>query len=112
MVTGDPEVKRRIREAAEHEERENYEGGRLPEHWRTDLEPLGTDWRKPFLEIAPWIVVGAGGALTLVGGLVYLGGKSKVDDAEAICPGRVCPATEDGQSARKPRVLGERGSRA
>jgi nitroreductase len=57
VVTGDPEVKRRIREAAEHEERENYEGGRLPEHWRTDLEPLGTDWRKPFLEVAPWIVV-------------------------------------------------------
>ncbi len=57
VVTGDPEVKRRIRLAAEEEERTNYEGGRLPEHWRQDLEPLGTDWRKPFLETAPWIVV-------------------------------------------------------
>jgi nitroreductase len=56
-ITEDPAVKRRIREAAEDEERENYEGGRLPPHWRADLEPLGTDWRKPFLETAPWIVV-------------------------------------------------------
>lgn len=57
VVTGDPEVKRRIREAAEEEERTNYEGGRLPEHWREALEPLGTDWHKPFLETVPWIVV-------------------------------------------------------
>ncbi len=57
VLTGDPEVKRRIRVAAEVEERENYEGGRLPPHWREDLEPLGTDWRKPFLETVPWIVV-------------------------------------------------------
>jgi iodotyrosine deiodinase len=57
VLTGDPEVKRRIRLAAEAEERENYEGGRLPPHWREDLAPLGTDWRKPFLEVVPWIVV-------------------------------------------------------
>lgn len=57
VLTGDPEVKRRIRIAAEKEERENYEGGRLPPHWREDLAPLGTDWRKPFLETVPWIVV-------------------------------------------------------
>jgi nitroreductase len=57
VVTGDPEMKRQIREAAEEEERINYEGGRLPEHWREALEPLGTDWRKPFLETVPWIVV-------------------------------------------------------
>lgn len=57
VLVGDPETKRRIREAAEHEERENYEGGRLPPHWREALAPLGTDWRKPFLERAPWIVV-------------------------------------------------------
>lgn len=57
VVTGEPEVKRRIRIAAEKEERENYEGGRLPPHWREDLAPLGTDWRKPFLETVPWIVV-------------------------------------------------------
>lgn len=57
VLVGDTEVKRRIRLAAETEERENYEGGRLPEHWRQDLAPLGTDWRKPFLESVPWIVV-------------------------------------------------------
>lgn len=57
VLTGDPEVKRQIREAAETEERTNYEGGRLPEHWREALEPLGTDWRKGFLETAPWVVV-------------------------------------------------------
>jgi len=57
VVTGDTGVKRRIREAAEEEERTNYEGGRLPEHWREALEPLGTDWHKPFLETVPWIVV-------------------------------------------------------
>lgn len=57
VLIGDPEVKRRIRLAAEEEERQNYEGGRIPPHWRADLEPLGTDWEKPFLETVPWIVV-------------------------------------------------------
>jgi iodotyrosine deiodinase len=57
VLTGDPDVKRQIREAAEEEERVNYEGGRLPEHWREALEPLGTNWHKNFLEIVPWIVV-------------------------------------------------------
>jgi nitroreductase len=57
VLVGDPAVKNRIRIAAEEEERRNYEGRRLPPHWREDLEPLGTDWRKPFLETVPWIVV-------------------------------------------------------
>lgn len=57
VVVGDPEVKRHIRVAAEAEERENYEGGRLPPEWRAALAPLGTDWRKPFLEAAPWLVI-------------------------------------------------------
>lgn len=57
VVTGDPEVKKQIREAAEEEERINYENGRLPDHWREALEPLGTDWHKDFLETVPWIVV-------------------------------------------------------
>lgn len=57
VVTGDSEIKHRIREAAEAEERVNYEGGRLPEHWREALEPLGTDWHKEFLDVVPWIVV-------------------------------------------------------
>ena len=57
VVTGDRDIKRQIREAAEEEERTNYEGGRIPPHWREDLEPLGTDWHKPFLETVPWVVV-------------------------------------------------------
>jgi len=54
---GDPETKRKIREAAEAEERQGYEGGRFPPEWLEALAPLGTDWRKEFLEVAPWIVV-------------------------------------------------------
>lgn len=50
--------------------------------------------------IVPWIVVGAGGAITIVGGLVYLGGSSKVSDAEAVCPDRECPNTPEGQAAQ------------
>jgi nitroreductase len=57
VLVGDPEVKRRIRVAAEVEERENYTGGRLPPEWREALAPLATDWKKPYLESAPWIVV-------------------------------------------------------
>lgn len=57
VVIGDPSVKRQIREAAEAEERENYEGGRLPPDWREALAPLGTDSSKPYLERVPWIVV-------------------------------------------------------
>jgi nitroreductase len=57
VVTGDRETKRAIRLAAEAEERQNYEGGRLPPHWREALAPLGTDWNKPYIEVAPWIVV-------------------------------------------------------
>jgi nitroreductase len=56
VVVRDPEVKRRIREAAEAEERDFYERRITPE-WREDLAPLGTDWRKPFLETAPCLIV-------------------------------------------------------
>jgi nitroreductase len=57
VLIGDPDIKRQIREAAEEEERTNYEGGRLPDDWLEALEPLGTDWHKEFLETVPWIVV-------------------------------------------------------
>jgi iodotyrosine deiodinase len=56
VVVRDPEVKRRIREAAEAEEREFYER-RAPADWLRDLAPLGTDWHKPFLETAPYLIV-------------------------------------------------------
>ena len=49
------DVKRRIRKAAEAEEREFYER-RAPEEWLEALRPIGTDWRKPFLETAPWLI--------------------------------------------------------
>jgi nitroreductase len=57
VVTGDPAVKQQIRAAAEAEERTNYEAGRINDEWRRELEPLGTDWHKEFLEVAPWLVV-------------------------------------------------------
>jgi nitroreductase len=56
VAVGDPETKRRIRAAAEREEKLSYEG-RMSQEWKRDLEPLGTTWDKPFLEIAPWLVV-------------------------------------------------------
>ena len=52
----DPEVKRRIREGAEAEERAFYEG-RAPDDWLEAVKPLGTDANKPFLEEAPWLIV-------------------------------------------------------
>lgn len=57
VLVGDNDIKARIRQAAEDEERENYEGGRLPPDWREALAPLGTTSSKPYLEEAPWIVV-------------------------------------------------------
>jgi len=57
VAVDDPELKHEIRVAAEREEYESYEGGRMPPEWLEALAPLGTDWRKPFLEIAPYIVV-------------------------------------------------------
>ncbi|MEM9747196.1 MAG: nitroreductase family protein [Actinomycetota bacterium] len=57
VVTGDPDVKRRIREAAEEEERQNYLDHRMNDEWQSALAPLGTDHHKEFLEVAPWIVV-------------------------------------------------------
>jgi iodotyrosine deiodinase len=56
VAVADPALKHEIRVAAEAEERESYEH-RMSAEWLAALEPLGTDWRKPFLEVAPWIVV-------------------------------------------------------
>ncbi len=57
VAVSDPAIKQKIREAAEAEEYKSYEGGRMPAQWREALEPLGTDWRKPYLETAPYLVV-------------------------------------------------------
>ena len=56
VVVSDPAKKREIREAAEVEERAFYQG-RAPDEWLDVLEPLGTDENKPFLEIAPYLIV-------------------------------------------------------
>jgi nitroreductase len=55
VAVSNPDVKRRIRLAAEAEEREFYER-RAPEEWLAALQPIGTDWHKPFLETAPWLI--------------------------------------------------------
>jgi len=55
VVVSGPETKRKIREAAEDEEREFYEHRASPE-WLAALEPLGTDSNKPFLETAPYLI--------------------------------------------------------
>lgn len=54
-VVSGPKTKRKIREAAEVEEREFYEH-RASEEWLSALEPLGTDDNKPFLETAPYLI--------------------------------------------------------
>ena len=56
VVVRDAELKRRIRVAAEEEEKVNY-SGRMPQEWLDALAPLQTDWRKEFLEIAPALIV-------------------------------------------------------
>ena len=55
-VVKDPEVKKQIRIAAEKEEKESYET-RMTDEWLRDLQPIGTDWHKSFLETAPYLIV-------------------------------------------------------
>ncbi len=55
-VVSNPELKKEIRIAAEKEEYDSY-NGRMSDTWLKDLEPLGTDWHKPFLEIAPYLII-------------------------------------------------------
>lgn len=55
-VVTSADLKRQIREAAEKEEYESYHG-RMSDEWLEDLAPIGTDWQKPFLEIAPALLV-------------------------------------------------------
>ena len=75
VVVRDPVTKRRIREAAEAEERESYDHRMSPE-WLAALAPLGTTWEKPHLEAAPYLIV----AFELVYGLETLpdGSERKV----------------------------------
>lgn len=70
VAVSDPATKHRIREAAEAEEREFYQRRATPE-WLADLAPLGTDPSKPFIDVAPWIIVVFKLARTDDGGQVY-----------------------------------------
>ena len=56
VVVSDQAMKQRMREMVEVEERESYEH-RFPPAWLSALAPLGTDWHKEFIEIAPYIIV-------------------------------------------------------
>lgn len=56
VVVSDPAIKHQIRVAAEAEEKESYER-RMSQEWRDALAPLGTDWHKPHLEDAPYLIV-------------------------------------------------------
>jgi nitroreductase len=55
-AVSNPDIKKKIRHAAEEEEYKSYHG-RMSEEWLDDLAPIGTDWEKPFLETAPWLIV-------------------------------------------------------
>ncbi len=55
-VVSDASIKKQIREAAEKEEYESY-NKRMPEEWLQDLRPLQTDWKKEFLETAPYMII-------------------------------------------------------
>ena len=56
IIVSDSKVKRKIREAAEVEEKEFY-NHRATKQWLEDLNQFGTDWHKPFLETAPYLIV-------------------------------------------------------
>ncbi len=55
-IVKDQNIKKQIREAAEKEEYKSYHG-RMPAEWLEDLASLQTDWKKPFLEVAPWLII-------------------------------------------------------
>ena len=55
LVT-DPDIRRKIRKAAEEEEHRNY-NGRMSEEWLKDLKPFGTDHIKPFIEESPGLII-------------------------------------------------------
>ena len=56
VIVKDPDVKKKIRIAAEKEEKAFYDH-RAPDEWLQDLDQFGTNWRKPFLERAPYLIV-------------------------------------------------------
>jgi len=93
VTVTDPELKRRIRIAAEEEERRSY-GGRMTAEWLAALEPLGTDEHKPHLEDAPVVIV----VFAQAYGLDQTGGKVKhyyVSESVGIAVGFLLAALND-----------------
>jgi hypothetical protein len=70
-----------------------------PAPTETGEPPAGPTGARPY-SFYPWIAVGAGGVLAVIGGVVYGAGSGKVSDAEKTCPDRKCPATAEGQAAQ------------
>jgi nitroreductase len=92
-VVTDPTIKRAIREAAEEEERENY-NGRMSAEWLEDLAPLGTDEHKEFLEVAPCLIV----VFKKAYGIKADGGRKKyyyVDESVGIASGMLLAAARN-----------------
>src|SRR5438270_13375433 len=56
VVVSDPDVKRRLREGAEAEERDFYER-RATDEWKEAIRPIGTDWVKTHITDAPYVIV-------------------------------------------------------
>jgi hypothetical protein len=90
VAVSDRQVKQRIRVAAEAEEREFYER-RAPDEWLDALKPIGTDWRKPYLETAPWLIA------------IVVRKWGRAGDADPH-------AEPDGIPERDPRTPGGRGA--
>jgi len=83
-LVSNADLQSKIRAAAEKEEFENY-NGRMSEEWLEALSPFETDWHKPFLEIAPWLIIVFKKAYDLTDG-----GKSKnyyVNESVGIATG-------------------------
>ena len=55
-LVSNKKIKKKIRKAAEEEEYRSYHG-RMSQEWLDDLKAIGTDWNKPFLEKAPWLII-------------------------------------------------------
>jgi nitroreductase len=90
VLVTDPAIKTQIRQAAEAEEKENYER-RFPEEWLNALEPFGTDWHKEFLEVAPALIV----MFSIDYGIDEAGGKRKhyyVQESVGIAAGMLLTA--------------------
>ena len=119
VAVSDPGVKHQIRLAAEEEERANY-GGRMPSEWLQALEPLGTDERKPFLELAPWLgralqaelwsrTVWRAHPTLLRRGICWYRGRCVSDRRSSCRPRGLDPYTEpDGLSQGDPASARER----